>query len=352
MLRLAQVGVRNQVRPLMARRGPALSAPLARKLHTELDPPNSDPVKLEFMDVQELNFKGPKIDNPVGVFLGSTHGIGEYSAYAFAKYAKNPTIYIVGRDKEAGDKVIRRLKGVNGNSDAQYHFIPRDLTRLKQVEEVCNAVKENESKINSLTMTCGFLNIKGREETQEGLDRKMAILYYSRWLAVKLLVPLLEKAASLGEPARVTSVLGAGIEESIDETNLDVKHDYKVSDIYNTLAEYNSLSVMKYAKEHPSVSFTHIFPKLTSTNIHEELPWYLVPFTELLLFFKSRPTDTGERIHNVQFVNPAFDKGPHILGKDFENLIPTLEHRKLLEQHLQDNLWQHTNQVFKDIVGK
>lgn len=54
------------------------------------------------------------------------------------------------------------------------------------------------------------MTLKGRDETSEGMDKKLALNYYARWKFVHDLMPLLEKAKAAGEDARVLTVLAAG----------------------------------------------------------------------------------------------------------------------------------------------
>ena len=49
--------------------------------------------------------------------------------------------------------------------DAEAAFIQKDLTLLKNVDEVCNEIKAKETKLNLLFMSQGILSMKGRDGT-------------------------------------------------------------------------------------------------------------------------------------------------------------------------------------------
>jgi hypothetical protein len=70
---------------------------------------------------------------------------------------------------------------------------------MKNVNEVTKELLTRLPKINFLVMTPGIMTTKGRDETEEGIDRKLAVHYYARWKFVSDLLPALKKAKELGE---------------------------------------------------------------------------------------------------------------------------------------------------------
>ncbi len=151
---------------------------------------------------------GPQLKNLVAVIVGATSGIGEHTAYTIAKYTKSPTIYIVGRNKESGTRVIENLKTLNSDEGSKYLFYSHDLTLISEAENFSKTVLENESKVNILFLSCGSLSLT-QSISIEGIDKKMAVNYFSRWKIVESLMPLLQKASELKETSRVVSVLGS-----------------------------------------------------------------------------------------------------------------------------------------------
>lgn len=73
-----------------------------------------------------------------------------------AKCASKPRIYIIGRSKEACDRLDVDLKTVN--PAGQYIFIRSDISLLRNVDEVCEEIKSKEPAINLLFMSQGTLN--------------------------------------------------------------------------------------------------------------------------------------------------------------------------------------------------
>ncbi|KAJ5261110.1 hypothetical protein N7478_011705 [Penicillium angulare] len=89
----------------------------------------------------------------VAVFVGATSGIGEYSLMEFARNAKQPRVYFVGRSQEAGDRIAKECRQLNKEGD--FNFIKADVSLLKSVDDVCREIKHKEKAINVLFMTCG-----------------------------------------------------------------------------------------------------------------------------------------------------------------------------------------------------
>lgn len=98
----------------------------------------------------------------VAVFAGATAGIGETSLREFARHTPKPRIYIIGRSKDACDRLDRDLKSVNPKG--QYTFIRSDISLLRNVDDVCRQIREKESAINVLFMSQGTLNFSKREQ--------------------------------------------------------------------------------------------------------------------------------------------------------------------------------------------
>lgn len=90
-------------------------------------------------------------------------------------------------------------------------------------------------------MSPGIMNMNGRDETEEGIDKKLAVHYYARWKFTNDLIPALRKAKEGGEDAKVLSILGAGKGGEIDLEDLGLKKAYSVSSAGLVAPTYNDL---------------------------------------------------------------------------------------------------------------
>ena len=93
----------------------------------------------------------------VGVFVGATKGIGLSTVLAFTKNVTKPRVYIVGRSVSAGEALVRQCKEIN--AEGEYVFISKDVSLMKNVDEVCEEIKRRERVVNLLFCSQG--TVKG-----------------------------------------------------------------------------------------------------------------------------------------------------------------------------------------------
>lgn len=181
---------------------------------------------------------------PVAVFVGGTAGIGRGMVDALARYTNgNASIIIIGRNRAAAEEILSHLPKPT-NSQVKHEFIQCDVTRMKNVHATTQEILSRHPKINFLVLTAGFMSTKGRDETEEGLDKKLAAHYYSRWKFIDELLPALRRASDDKEDAKVISVFSAGMGKGeIDMEDLGLKKTYSLTRAASHAATYNDLMV-------------------------------------------------------------------------------------------------------------
>ena len=178
---------------------------------------------------------------PVALFVGGTSGIGQATAEAFARYTKGQAhIVICGRNRAAAESIIASFPK---STNSKYEFVECDATLMKNVQTTTTSLLSTLPKLNYLFMTTGFLTLKGRDETSEGIDKKLALNYYARWKFINDLMPLLRKAKDAGEDAKVMSVLAAGHGGPVDLDDLGLKKGFSLSAAAVAAATYNDLMI-------------------------------------------------------------------------------------------------------------
>ncbi|KAF6765569.1 OPT oligopeptide transporter protein-domain-containing protein [Ephemerocybe angulata] len=171
----------------------------------------------------------------VAVFVGGTSGIGQGMAEAFARWRGGRAhIVIVGRNKDAAADILAHLPKPSRDEELAstnwtHEFIPCDVSLMSKVHAASQLIASKYSKVNFLILSAGFLSTTGRDETSEGLDKKLALHYYSRWKFICELEPGLRKAKDEGEEARVLSILAAGKGARLDLEDLGLEKRYSAA---------------------------------------------------------------------------------------------------------------------------
>ncbi|KAK7002399.1 hypothetical protein R3P38DRAFT_2648108 [Favolaschia claudopus] len=209
---------------------------------------------------------------PVAIFVGGTAGIGQGMAQAFARHTKgNAHIILVGRNRTAAESIIKTFPKPT-TPGIMHEFVECDVTSMKTVHRVAETLRTRFPKVNFLVLTTGVATLDGRTETEEGIDRKLALHYYGRWRFIRDLVPSLEEAHEAGEDAKVISVLAAGRGGEIDLEDLGLKKHYSVANAHTSGTTYNDLMVKDFAARHPGLTFIHSYPSIVTTDVLKKSP--------------------------------------------------------------------------------
>ena len=97
----------------------------------------------------------------VVLFVGGTSGIGKGTLKQFAKYAKAPTVYIVGRSEISATPLLNELKTLN--PEGTFIFVESEISLIKNVDTVCQQIKEKQQKLDLVFLSPGYLSFEGRK---------------------------------------------------------------------------------------------------------------------------------------------------------------------------------------------
>ncbi|ATY58454.1 NAD(P)-binding domain [Cordyceps militaris] len=185
----------------------------------------------------------------VAVFVGGTSGIGEHALKRFAEHAKSPRIYLVGRSRDAADRIVSECTKLN--PEGRYTFIESDVSLLNNVTQVCDQILAETKTVNLLFQSQG-----------EGLTKAYVLSVTSRILFTLQLLPALKQASGL---KRVVSVFAAGHEGPVGENNWSEygsKHPFMAR---GHLASMITMTHNVLARKAPDVSFIHNYPGAVKT---------------------------------------------------------------------------------------
>ncbi|GIC93606.1 uncharacterized protein Aud_010094 [Aspergillus udagawae] len=298
----------------------------------------------------------------VVVFVGGTSGIGESTAREFVRYAVSPRVYLIGRSQEAATRIQREFQELNSSSEVR--FIKADVSQLRSVDDVCQQIKAQETKINLLFLSAGIFHYRGREETPEGLDRRFALDFYSRLRFTENMLPLLrevvrdvsaESNAQSPRLASVVSVLGAGREKSIDTSDLPLKHKYSLGACTQHATTMTTLSFARLAADqnNAGITFFHTRPGIVKTNADRELGTafrvLLGAFSKVFKAWTVPVRDAGER-GLWAATSSAFEPGQlHLVAENSERLNNGQILKQLEDDGTSSKIWEHTRDVFQAI---
>jgi len=220
-------------------------------------------------------------------------------------------------------------------------------------------------------------------ETDEGLDVKLGLHYYSRMRFVTNLLPQLIMAGNADpntenrdiQPlSRVISVLEAGGEAALRLDDLSLKTHYSLRNCAKHAITMNSISMEYLASQHPQISFIHSFPGVVRTRLDRHFGTVTkYAFSALLLLFRTWEipfNESGER-HLYAATSPLFppqkykdstlDAAEGSEGYKGSGSYRINQHgsayssSKIMQIYREDGtrkmIWKHTLDIFAKVLG-
>ncbi|PBK75531.1 NAD(P)-binding protein [Armillaria solidipes] len=276
---------------------------------------------------------------PTAVFFGGTAGIGQAMAQSLASHTQgNANIIIVGRNAKAAQEIIDSFPRSSSSVKPIREFVSCDASLMSNVASATEEVKKHlgEKKVDFLVLTTGYLTTAGREETKEGMDKKMAVAYYAKWKFVKDLLSSLKD-----EGSRVVSVMAPGYGGSIDVDDLDMKKSYSAVKVGLRIPTYLDLMSEGFAQRYPYHSFIHAHPGAVRTNYVYASPSAIFRYTAPLIMglaypFTISPKDCAEYMWHGTLQKAAGAFRVSNRGEDMG------KKRYFGDEEQRQKLWDHT----------
>ncbi|KAG5746406.1 hypothetical protein H9Q70_010903 [Fusarium xylarioides] len=194
--------------------------------------------------------------------VGGTSGIGLALAHHVAATSR-AVVTVCGRTKPA-----------NLPSNIEFSLI--EATSMRGIKKWADNFKDSLAgdQIGLLILSQGTSNFAGRDETNEGIDRKMALHYYGRQLIVRELTPVLT------QDAKILFILNGreGSPAHINWNDLDLKTSYSMSMAAQQCATMLDIMVQHYAaiqKGDYKRHYAHVYPGGVLTGLTRAWPWYM-----------------------------------------------------------------------------
>jgi NAD(P)-dependent dehydrogenase (short-subunit alcohol dehydrogenase family) len=129
----------------------------------------------------------PVYGRPIAVVVGGTGGIGAAITQTLARHLNGDLdVVLVGRSASGARAVLDSLPSPSAPQETTPRlptrsFVECDATRMRDVARATHEIRGMLPRVNFLVLTPGVLSLGGRDETDEGIDRKLALHYYARW---------------------------------------------------------------------------------------------------------------------------------------------------------------------------
>ncbi|KAE9405820.1 hypothetical protein BT96DRAFT_1060466 [Gymnopus androsaceus JB14] len=289
--------------------------------------------------------------SPVAVFIGGTSGIGQGIAEAFARHTQGRAdIILVGRNRAAAEAIISSFpqpseSELGGSRKPKHEFLVCDATLMRNVHSTSRELLTLAPKINFLVMCPGFTSL-GWDETDEGIEKRMALHYYARWKFIQELLPALERAKGDGEDAKVLSTLTTNRKGGLNLNDPGLKKT-KPSSTSVVTTIYNDLMIDELTVRHPSLTFIHGYPG-QSTSPSRLIRVASVPVLALLKPMLNSKEDVGEYFFHGM-VHTASKAGGWRLDQFGEEMGE--KHKYAEDVEARGKLWEHTEEVMKACKG-
>eukprot|EP01035_Chromulina_nebulosa_P008775 gene8775-11868_t len=237
------------------------------------------------------------------VCVGATQGIGKAIALNLGtKLTANVTI--IGRSEEEGSKVLSELR--THNPQGVHKMIKCDASSMKNIVKSCDTIKDSMDSINYLVLSQGIASLAGRQETEEGIDLKLALHYYGRIQFINCLLPLLRNSSNSETDIetkfpRVMSILSGGVHSPYTNLeDLSLKKNFSLANAANAAGFYNDLALdclaTKEKKEGFHTTFIHAAPGTIRTTWGKDFPAIIRYPLRAVQYFLPSPESCAEKM--------------------------------------------------------
>jgi len=225
--------------------------------------------------------------------VGGTSGIGHGISLYLAKTGVDVTI--AGRSESAGTKIVGEMNDVSraaGHIEPNHSFVKVDAFDLTDVKNLAHA--HSGTQLDYLVMTQGMATIQGLTLTNDNIDQKLCLHYYSRMLLANILAPTLSKS----DDGKVLSVLSAGVHSAYTGLESDplLEKNYSIKNAADAAGYYNDLGCDLLAQKYPKLAVSHACPGFVNTNWGTEMPWALRMCVRGLQVFGTSLEQCGENL--------------------------------------------------------
>jgi len=274
------------------------------------------------------------------LITGATSGIGKATALALAK--QNYWVVIHGRNKVKAEMVCKEIKTLTGND--KIDFITGDLFLMSEVKKVAQTFIERYDRLDILINNAGGIMSKEREETEEGVEKTIAVNLFAPFLLTALLLDLMKKS----DDGRIINV-SSNSHKLNANPNFD---DLELKNNYNPLVAYGNaklfliwisqhLSSQLIENDFKNITVNSLHPGAVATNfgVNSNLGVVLNFFGKLARAFFKTPEQGAETILYLA----TSEDVKTISGKYFEKKRIKTTSQKFYSKQNEQLVWDYCN---------
>ncbi|RKX79647.1 MAG: short-chain dehydrogenase [Spirochaetes bacterium] len=274
--------------------------------------------------------------DPIVLITGANRGIGREIALNLAKAGL--TVVMGCRDIPRSESVRKAIIKESGNTGV--HLLQIDLCSMKSIRAFTESFSQKYERLDVLINNAGvFSSI--REETQDGLEKTMAVNYFGPFLLTNLLLPML----IWSDDARIITLASdsyKGGEIDLNDLNMK-KSKYRGFKAYSNSKLAMILFTLELAErlKDRGISVNAVHPGSAPTGIWPDERWY---FRLLTLLIKPFMVSVAEAAQTPVFLAIS-EEARGITGCYFRNMKIKEIKGKGKDPFLKKKLWEHTERI-------
>jgi NAD(P)-dependent dehydrogenase (short-subunit alcohol dehydrogenase family) len=270
------------------------------------------------------------MDGKAVLVTGGNSGIGKAAAMSLAKMGAD--VVLLCRNREKGEKA--RVE-ISSRSGKPVDMVIADMLRMSEVRKAAAELLSGRPRLDVLLNNAGA-DFVGYQETEDGIERTMALNYFSQFLLTNLLLPTLKKSA----PSRVVNVSSDGhYAARIDFENINGKGKmgagglgaYSRSKLAIVLFTYELARRLKGT----GVTANCLHPGAVRTNIWAHAGVF-TPITRLASLFMLSP-EAGAKTSVYLASSPEVEG---VTGEYFEKCKPKRSSQESYDEAEAARLWE------------
>jgi len=272
----------------------------------------------------------------VALITGASSGIGRETALGLARVGTG--LVLVCRDKEKGEAAKEEIARTTGNNSIE--LLIADLLSQRQVRRVAIEFEATHPRLELLVNNAGA-GFVDYSETEDGIERTMAINYFTPFLLTNLLLETLKNSA----PARVINVTSSEHYDAhldLDNVNKDSRMGIAGADAYRRSKLAIILFTYELARrlQGTGVTVNCLNPGAVRTKIWSQAGALTPLFRFMSLFMLS--AEKGAQSSLYLAASPEVEG---VSGKYFDKKVPKRSSETSYDEAMAKRLWVLSEQM-------